>query len=194
MFKKFLKATSLICSMAIMIGVSKPVQSHAASTYVKATATVNVRTGASTKYRSIGKLKSGQKVKVLASKSKWYKVQYTSKKTGWAHKNYLKKVTTTSGASVSSTKKVKKYLTVKAYAYTGGGYTSTGTKAKYGTLAVDPRVIPYGTKVYIKELNKVFTAEDCGGAIKGNKVDIYMNSQAACNNWGARTITLQILK
>ena len=59
---------------------------------------------------------------------------------------------------------------------------------------MDPRVIPYGTKVYIKELNKVFTAEDCGGGIKGNKVDIYMNSNSACNRWGVRTITLQILK
>ena len=49
-------------------------------------------------------------------------------------------------------------------------------------------------KDYIKELNKVFTAEDCGGGIKGNKIDIYMNSQSACNNWGVRTITLQILK
>ena len=89
---------------------------------------------------------------------------------------------------------VKKKLTVKAYAYTGGGYTATGTKAKYGTLAVDPKVIPYGTKVYIKELDKVFTAEDCGGGIKGNKVDIYMNSESACRNRGVTTITLQILK
>ena len=46
----------------------------------------------------------------------------------------------------------------------------------------------------IKELDKVFTAEDCGGGIKGNKVDIYMNSQSACRNWGVKTITLQILK
>ena len=89
---------------------------------------------------------------------------------------------------------MKKTLKVKAYAYTGGGYTFTGTKAKYGTLAVDPKVIPYGTKVYIKELNKVFTAEDCGGGIKGNKIDIYMNSKSACNKWGVRTITIQILK
>ncbi len=189
MFNKFLKATALICSMVIMIGVAKPVKADAASTYVKATATVHVRKGASTKYKSIGKLTKGKKVKVLASTSKWYKIQYTNKKTGWAHKNYLKKVTDS-----NSSNSVKKTLTVKAYAYTGGGYTATGTKAKYGTLAVDPKVIPYGTKVYIKELDKVFTAEDCGGGIKGNKIDIYMNSKSACNKWGVRTITIQILK
>lgn len=189
MFNKFLKATSLICSMVIMIGVAKPVEVDAASTYVKATATTHVRKGASTKYKSIGKLKKGQKVKVLASTSKWYKIQYTNKKTGWSHKSNLKKVTNSSSSS-----SVKKTLKVKAYAYTGGGYTATGTKARYGTLAVDPKVIPYGTKVYIKELDKVFTAEDCGGGIKGNKIDIYMNSESACNKWGVKTITIQILK
>ena len=189
MFNKFLKATSLICSMVIMIGVAKPVEVDAASTYVKATATAHVRKGASTKYKSIGKLKKGQKVKVLASTSKWYKIQYTNKKTGWSHKSNLKKVTTSSSSS-----SVKKTLKVKAYAYTGGGYTATGTKARYGTLAVDPKVIPYGTKVYIKELDRVFVAEDCGGGIKGKIIDIYMPSEAQCNRWGSRNITIQILK
>ena len=156
--------------------------------------TANVRKGASTKYSVIETLKKGQKVKLLASKSKWYKVQYTKNKTGWCYKSHLEKVSSKNSNNTNSSRPVKKTLRVKAYAYTGGGYTSTGTKARYGTLAVDPRVIPYGTKVYIKELNKVFTAEDCGGGIKGNKIDIYMNSQSACNNWGVRTITLQILK
>ena len=179
MFNKFLKATSLICSMVIMIGVAKPVEVDAASTYVKATATAHVRKGASTKYKSIGKLKKGQKVKVLASTSKWYKIQYTNKKTGWSHKSNLKKVTTSSSSS-----SVKKTLTVKAYAYTGGGYTATGTKARYGTLAVDPKVIPYGTKVYIKELDKVFTAEDCGGGIKGNRIDIFVGTESRAYKLG----------
>ena len=73
-------------------------------------------------------------------------------------------------------------------------HNDKNTKARYGTLAVDPKVIPYGTKVYIKELDKVFVAEDCGGGIKGNKIDIYMNSKADCQKWGVKTITLQILK
>ena len=186
MIKKFLKAGAIVLSMAIMIGVAKPVQVDAASTYVQAKARVNVRVGASTKYKSIGKLKAGNKVRVLASTSKWYKIQYTKSITGWCSKAYFKKV--------KSSNKVKRTLKVKAYAYTGGGYTAMGTKARYGVIAVDPRVIPYGTKVYIKELNKVFTAEDCGGGIKGNKIDIYMNSKSACNRWGVRSITLQILK
>ena len=54
------------------------------------------------------------------------------------------------------------------------GITATGTPVIEGqTIAVDTSVIPYGTKVIIN--GHVFTAEDCGGAIKGNRIDIYVN-------------------
>ena len=57
----------------------------------------------------------------------------------------------------------------------GDGITATGTKATEGrTIAVDPEVIPYGTVVIID--GHTYVAEDCGGAIKGNKIDIYMDS------------------
>ena len=57
-------------------------------------------------------------------------------------------------------------MKVVATAYAGDTITATGTKPKWGTIAVDPRVIPYGTKVYIPQFNMTFVAEDCGGAIK----------------------------
>ena len=50
------------------------------------------------------------------------------------------------------------------------------------------------TKTGIKELDRVFVAEDCGGGIKGKIIDIYMPSEAQCNRWGSRNITIQILK
>lgn len=54
-----------------------------------------------------------------------------------------------------------------------GTITSTGVRAVEGrTIAVDPTVIPYGTKVYINDHE--YIAEDCGGAIKGNDIDIYL--------------------
>lgn len=54
-----------------------------------------------------------------------------------------------------------------------GTITSTGVRAVEGrTIAVDPTVIPYGAKVYIN--NHEYIAEDCGGAIKGNDIDIYL--------------------
>ena len=85
-------------------------------------------------------------------------------------------------------------MSVKATAYAGDTITSTGTIPKWGTIAVDPTVIPYGTKVYIPQFDKVFTAEDCGGAIKGNRIDIFMNSEAQCNEWGVQTIDIYVLK
>ena len=87
-----------------------------------------------------------------------------------------------------------KEMKVRATAYANDPITSTGTKPRpYHTLAVDPKVIPYGTRIYIPEFNKVFIAEDCGGAIKGNRIDIYMNNEYECRQWGVRNITIIIL-
>ena len=57
--------------------------------------------------------------------------------------------------------KMKESMNVKAtHPYAGDTITSTGTTPKWGIIAVDPSVIPYGTKVYILEFDKVFIAED----------------------------------
>lgn len=80
-----------------------------------------------------------------------------------------------------------------ASAYSGHSTTSTGQKPKWGTIAVDPKVIPYGTKVYIPYFNKVFVANDCGGAIKGTKIDIFMNSRKECYKFGRRNIEIIVL-
>lgn len=85
-----------------------------------------------------------------------------------------------------------KKFTVKAYSYTGGGRTAMGTKARVGEIAVDPRVIPLGTKVYVEGYGFA-RAEDTGGNIKGNTIDVYKSSEGACLNWGVRYVTIYIL-
>ena len=107
--------------------------------------------------------------------------------------NTVVKKESSSNAKTSSTNINGKHIKSVATAYSGGGKTATGTVPKWGTIAVDPKVIPYGTKVYIPQFNKTFIAEDCGGAIKGNKIDIYMNSKQECINWGRRTIDIYIV-
>ena len=84
-------------------------------------------------------------------------------------------------------------MIVSATAYSGDSITATGTRPRWGTIAVDPRIIPYGTKVYIPKFNMTFVAEDCGGGIKGNRIDIFMNSSSACYNWGVRSIDIYIV-
>ena len=110
-------------------------------------------------------------------------------------KENVQAVSTSASTSSSSNAKSSKgrHMTVSATAYSGDGITATGTVPRWGTIAVDPSVIPYGTKVYIPQFDQYFIAEDCGGAIKGNKIDIFMNSESQCINWGRRTIDIYIV-
>ena len=75
----------------------------------------------------------------------------------------------------------------------GDGITATGTKAAAGrTIAVDPEVIAYGTTVIID--GKTYIAEDCGGAIKGNRIDIFMDSHEEALKAGVRTAEVYLQK
>ena len=86
-------------------------------------------------------------------------------------------------------------MDVKATAYAGHQLTSTGGYAKVNrTIAVDPRIIPYGSKIYIPELNYIGVAEDCGSAIKQNRIDIFMATESQCIQWGIRNFTIYILE
>ncbi|MNW28235.1 Cell wall-binding protein YocH precursor [compost metagenome] len=83
----------------------------------------------------------------------------------------------------------------------GRGKTATGTHVKQGrTISVDPRVIPLGSKVYITsksfpEMNGVYTAEDTGSAIKGNKIDVYYKTRKDALRFGKRKdLVVRILK
>ena len=67
---------------------------------------------------------------------------------------------------------------------TGSGLTATGTDVTVGrTIAVDPKVIPYGTQVYIEGYGWRI-AEDCGGAVKGNHIDVAVDTHAQAMDMG----------
>ena len=93
-------------------------------------------------------------------------------------------------------------LEFSATSYTCEGYTgitATGSVAKRGTVAVDPRVIPLGTRMYIVSSDGKFNygycvARDTGGAIKGNIVDLYYDTEAECINFGRRNVKIYILE
>lgn len=84
------------------------------------------------------------------------------------------------------------YMEASAYTYTGN-HTATGKDPAVGMVAVDPRVIPLGTKLYIEGYGYAL-AEDVGGAVKGNKVDLFMEERQQCIKWGRRTVKVYILQ
>lgn len=74
-----------------------------------------------------------------------------------------------------------------------GNNTATGTTCTEGrTIAVDPKVIPLGSKVYIEGYGS-FIAEDTGGAIKQNKIDIYLNDHDRCYAMGVANANVYIM-
>ena len=92
-----------------------------------------------------------------------------------------------------------KSMTATAYTAGHGGVdkcTATGTSVRVGTVAVDKRVIPLGTKLYIVTNDGIVygtaVAEDTG--VKGNKIDLYFDTYQQCINFGRRGCTVYILK
>ena len=73
------------------------------------------------------------------------------------------------------------------------GRTACGMKAGYGVVAVDPRVIKLGTRLYIEGYGCA-VAGDTGGAIKGNRIDLGYNTYKEAIRFGRRTVTVHILE
>jgi uncharacterized protein YabE (DUF348 family) len=78
------------------------------------------------------------------------------------------------------------------------GITRSGMKAKPGVIAVDPELIPLGTKVYVEGVGDVpdygyAIAADTGGLIKGSIIDIYLENQDLVDNWGRKMVKVYIL-
>lgn len=133
-----------------------------------------------------------------SSKKESVEKKSTTKKKATSTKSTTKKKVTSTKKETKkkSTKKESKKVnlgTFKVYAYSSGGITASGARTKANhTVAVDPKVIPLGSKIMVN--GKVYKAEDTGGAIKGKKLDIYMPSESDCRNWGVRNCTVYLLK
>lgn len=82
-------------------------------------------------------------------------------------------------------------LVVDAVAYHLPGRTASGLPVGIGVIAVDPMVIPLGTRVFVPGYGAAVAA-DVGSAIKGNIIDLWMPSTAAARAWGRRTVTITV--
>jgi uncharacterized protein YabE (DUF348 family) len=113
--------------------------------------------------------------------------------------------------SRGETIRYQKVLNMRATAYTadfsdtgknpgdpGFGITYTGTHVKKGVIAVDPRVIPLGTRVFVEVAGDTpdygyAVAADIGGAIKGDLIDLYFDSAKTVDNWGCKRVKVYVL-
>lgn len=82
--------------------------------------------------------------------------------------------------------------------YAQSGKTASGKPTVQGvTVAVDPNVIPLGSKVQVKYGNgkvKTYTAEDTGGLVKGRHIDVYDSSVSECLDKGRQEVEVRIIK
>ncbi len=104
--------------------------------------------------------------------------------------------------SRSTSGSVAKEFTVSSTAYTAyckgcSGITRTGLNLKKNpglkVIAVDPKVIPLGTKVHVEGYGYA-VAGDTGGAIKGKKIDVFIPTQSKALKWGRKNVKIKILK
>ncbi len=104
-------------------------------------------------------------------------------------------------------RRFKKSIDMVATAYTAGyestgknpgdpgyGKTRMGTTVRHGVVAVDPKVIPLGSKLYIESMDMIAVAEDTGSAIKGNKLDIYVPELSKAKKFGKKKIKVYLLE
>lgn len=94
-----------------------------------------------------------------------------------------------------------KIFSMEATAYTDDvasqgkwvGQTATGMKPQVGVVAVDPKIIPLGTKLYVEGYGLAI-AGDVGGAIKGHRIDLFMNTSRECYDFGRRRVKVRVIE
>ncbi|MFP7459739.1 3D domain-containing protein [Niallia circulans] len=125
------------------------------------------------------------------------KVNSPAKKVARASTN-SKPTTSKSPSSKSSSSKDVIYVTSTAYSHqdTKSDFTALGYNIKKNKnmklIAVDPAVIPLGSKVWVEGYGEA-VAGDTGGAIKGHKIDVLMPSTSKAKAWGRKTVKIKIL-
>lgn len=146
---------------------------------------------------------SGKKNDIEIQQDTLHNIANFIRGTNYKHKDKIIESLQNAWIVLEEEKNIKEptYLgTFKVYAYCPCSYccsnnlgiTAMGTKATAGrTIAVDPKVIPLGSKVIIN--GNTYIAEDTGGGIKGNKIDMFFNSHQEALNWGIKTLDVFIL-
>ncbi|HLH26174.1 MAG TPA: 3D domain-containing protein [Chloroflexota bacterium] len=167
---------------------------------------LQLRGGAGLSYPAQGTLRDGTRVQIAegpqsADGHVWYRVTAGSAG-GWASARYLTASDDRATLAAASAARGPlppssgRALQVRVMGYNlgSGSRTATGTTPRFGTVAVDPQVIPLGSRLTIEGFEgTVFVAEDTGGAVRGNVVDIWFDDPAAARGFGTQNRTVTIL-
>ena len=195
--KRIVQVALTTMVLAVLLAVS------ASAATVKATANVPVRAKAKTSSTKLTTMKKNMSRTVISvsSNKKWVKVKVNGK-TGYVNTSRVKYVTASSKKTASSQNTATpvsdgnkiKLGNFKLTFYGDDTITATGKKPQINhTIAVDPRVIPLGSKVYIEGMGTYY-AEDTGGAIKGNILDVFVRTEAEANQLGIRCADVYLYK
>lgn len=193
------KIGTLLLLTVMTFAMLLPSQQAEASTKIYVQSQVdglNVRAASTVNGKVLGKINKGHQLQRTGTRGAWIRVNYKGK-AGWIATKYLRTVKPVVKSNVKS-------YTMNASAYTPyckgcSGKTALGWNVrtkKHKVVAVDPRVIPLGSKVQVLVGGKsmgTYTAADTGGAIKGKKIDILMYSQSEAIKFGRKTVTVKVL-
>ncbi len=151
----------------------------------------------------VGALLEGTRVQVLEGPQltdghRWFRISAAAG-SGWASAQYLAPVDERALAAAArgplppGTRVLQ--MRVVGYNLGPGARTATGTTPRWGTVAVDPQVIPLGTRLTIEGFEgTVFVAEDTGSAVRGQIIDIWFDDPAAARRFGTQTRTVVLLE
>jgi 3D (Asp-Asp-Asp) domain-containing protein len=167
---------------------------------------LRLRGGAGLSYPVQGTVREGSRVQIAEGPQTvdghvWFRVT-AGATTGWASSRYLN--ASDDRASVAAASAARGPLPpssgrtvqarVTAYNLGSGARTATGTTARFGTVAVDPQFIPLGSRLLISGFEgTVFVAEDTGGAVRGNLIDVWLDDPVAAGRFGTQNRTITIL-
>lgn len=165
---------------------------------------MRVRSGPGMSHRIVTTANEGTTVQVIAGPvsdggDDWYQISVGSSTTGWSVSTYL--VSSTAVRVMSNTEGQRTFIAkMTAYADGIGGVpkgarTYSGTRTRWGVVAVDPKVIPLGSTMTIEGYDGVtFVAEDIGGGIKGESIDIWLPDAKEAKTYGTQYRRVTILR